>query len=212
MYFVQIAIYYNCNMNIGDKVGKLTLIKEVEKLRLPCGQFNRAFLCKCECGNDKIVRLLHLQNKRTNSCGCLPRGKKRNGTDVLRKVWRQMKRRCESNEYVYRHYFNENIFVCDEWQNYENFKEWSLNNGYKKGLHIDRIDNLKEYSPNNCRWVTVIENMNNKRDTFFVYYKGERKALALLLRELNLFDKYHTIFRRLKRGWPIEKSIEKDNV
>lgn len=194
-------------MNIGDKVEKLTLIKEVEKLKLPCGQFNRAFLCKCDCGNLKVIRLVHLKNKRIKSCGCIPTGHKRNGTDILKKVWRQMKRRCESSEYVYRHYADKNIFVCDEWQNYHNFKIWSLINGYKKGLHIDRIDNTKGYSPDNCRWVTVIENMNNKKDTFFVNFEGEKIAFAILLRQLNLYHKYHTIFRRIKRGWSIEKAI-----
>ena len=60
---------------MNTKYGRLTVIKEVDKLILPCGQTNRAFLCKCDCGQEKVVRMLHLVRGRTLSCGC-------NGKDV----------------------------------------------------------------------------------------------------------------------------------
>ena len=62
-------------------------------------------------------------------------------------------------------YIDRGIDICDKWHDFENFRNWSLNNGYKENLEIDRIDNNKGYSPENCRWVTHNKNMRNTRKT-----------------------------------------------
>lgn len=80
-------------------------------------------------------------------------------------AWCHMKSRCyckTSRDYKY--WGGRGITVCDEWiHNYDCFKNWALNNGYDDSLTIDRIDNDKGYSPNNCRWITIQEQQHNKR-------------------------------------------------
>ena len=76
-----------------------------------------------------------------------------------RKEWRYR----TSEDYSQKHlYFDKGIQVCNEWQKYKPFAEWSKSNGYKEGLQIDRRDNSKGYNPDNCRWISSKENSNNR--------------------------------------------------
>ncbi len=140
----------------------------------------------------------------------------------LSNIYRAMLRRCYNpNDNHYLVYGGRGIAVCKEWLNKERvyfitghpskgwitFKEWALSHGYKDGLSIDRIDNDKGYSPENCRWVTLKEQSLNKRDTFYVTYKGKTKTLKTLSEELG-FD-YIKAWKRIKYyKWSIERSIE----
>jgi uncharacterized protein with von Willebrand factor type A (vWA) domain len=99
--------------------------------------------------------------------------------------------------------------VCDVWINsYESFKEWALNNGYSPFLQIDRIDNNKGYSPDNCRFVTQIQNLANRDLTIKVNYKNEITPLTILLAEKQMMKSYDTIRRRIKKGWNHELAID----
>lgn len=107
------------------------------------------------------------------------------------------------------HAHYKDIEMCEEWLNdYTKFREWSLANGYSDELQIDRIDNEKGYSPDNCRWVTVKENQNNRRSNLIVEYNGERDTVA------KLADKYgknrNLIYQRLKAGWSVKDAFEKE--
>ena len=80
--------------------------------------------------------------------------------------WCNMKGRClNKNHPKYHRYGGRGITVCAEWMDFKNFLEWSLNNGYKKGLSIDRIDNDGNYCPENCQWITHEENSRKKVTT-----------------------------------------------
>lgn len=81
-------------------------------------------------------------------------------------TWHNMKSRCysKSNPKYYR-YGGRGISVCDEWLDIKVFSEWALNNGWKQGLTLDRIDNDGNYCPENCRWVSVSENSRKKSST-----------------------------------------------
>lgn len=194
---------------IGLKFGKLTIISEVNPFILPCGQPNRAYLCKCECGNEKVIRRVHLVNGKTTTCGCFKRPYKGDGTEKLRKVWRQIKSRCSSEYFESHLYFKKGIKVCEEWMNdWFSFKKWSLENGYKEGLVIDRSDNSKGYNPDNCRWVTQLVNSMNKDNNIMVEYKGEIKSLKLIITERKQRQHYEAIYTRIKRGWNAEKAID----
>lgn len=84
---------------------------------------------------------------------------------AIRKLFRNMKARCYGKYKAYENYKSKGIIICDEWlNNVSSFVDWSFRNGYKNGLSIDRIDNSKGYSPNNCQWITKIE--NSTKDAF----------------------------------------------
>ena len=197
-------------MEIGTIIGKLTVVSESERLRLPSGQTNRVFLCKCECGNTKKVRKVHLSNKRINSCGCIKRTKKGLGSSSICKVWRAIRYRCEEGYFQSHLYFNKGISVSSEWINdFDAFYNWAISNGYEKGLQLDRIDNSKGYGPDNCRWVTSKVNCNNRDVTFYVNYNNTKIALQMILKEKGLSDKSTTIRNRILRGWSHEEAIDK---
>ena len=92
-------------------------------------------------------------------------------------VWCSMKSRCENpNRPKFKDYGNRGIEVCEEWQDSWNFVQWAVSHGYRKGLQLDRIDNDKGYSPDNCRFVTPKENSRNRRNTKFLTIKGEKNC------------------------------------
>lgn len=80
--------------------------------------------------------------------------------------WQNMKSRCLRKTHPkYSRYGGRGIKVCGEWLDILGFASWALNNGWKSGLTIDRIDNDGDYCPNNCRWVSHSENSRKKRTT-----------------------------------------------
>lgn len=94
-------------------------------------------------------------------------------------LWQTMKTRCENtNRDNYGRYGARGISVCEEWQEAKNFVEWAMANGYQKGLQLDRIDNNKGYSPDNCRFVTAKENNRNRRKSKFITINGKTKSVA----------------------------------
>lgn len=127
----------------------------------------------------------------------------------LQNAWFGMMRRCYTNDRPdYRHYREFGITICDEWLNsFDEFALWSLNNGVDYPLSLDRIDNDKGYSPENCRWVTKIVQGNNTSVNRVVRYMGEEKTIAELAAEYGI--KYHTLYYRIvTKGWPVEEALE----
>lgn len=84
-------------------------------------------------------------------------------------AWKSMKQRCNNPKCrAYKNYGKRGISVCGEWAEFEPFLEWALSSGYVNGFDIDRIDNNKGYSPDNCRWVSRKTNINNRRKTILL--------------------------------------------
>lgn len=109
-----------------------------------------------------------------------------------------MLKRCHSEGYFnYKSYGGRGIRVCDEWRNdIMPFFNWSMANGYQEGLQIDRIDNDAGYSPDNCRWVAVKVNANNRRTKRLVAYKGKEYTVSELAQKLNM--EYDLFYARLR--------------
>lgn len=200
---------------VGQKYGRLTVIKRAESRRLESGRLITMWECECECGKSKIVRSDSLRNGKTNSCGCYHseqlsqiKTKHKQAGTRLYSIWINMKVRCTNPKTPeYKNYGGRGITICEEWlQNFESFYEWSINNGYRDNLSIDRIDNNGNYEPQNCRWATMEQQANNKTVSQTYTYMGKTKTIAEWAKEKNL--KYNTLFNRLKYShWDIEKAL-----
>lgn len=169
----------------GMVFGKLTVLSKAEDTYTNSGIKKINWNCICECGNTCIARSSSLLCGDRKSCGCLKseqlrnRNKKKHGDSQnsrLYKIWAGMKNRCncESHHEYYR-YGGRGISVCEEWNEYINFKKWALNSGYSKEKSIDRINNDIGYSPENCRWSNNIEQSNNRSTNVLVTYNSETK-------------------------------------
>lgn len=199
----------------GRKFGRLTVIERAEDKVLPSGGRKTQWLCKCDCGNYTIVMSNNLIRNHTRSCGCLQKekvfgGRKTHGLSKTRlyRIFNKIRDRCYNpNNPKYNKYGGRGITICDEWLNdFRNFYKWSMANGYKENLTIDRIDGNKGYSPENCRWVDQEEQQNNRSNNHLITYKGETKTLAQWAKELNI--KESTIRSRIRYGWSIDKIFE----
>ena len=146
------------SVSIGDTFGKLTVISDVFKNQ----RNKKSVKCICKCGKESTHDIYSLLDGKVISCGCYSKSHNitHNMTNSgLYAIWRSMKCRClDPNNYAYKNYGGRGIKLCEEWLNITEFVNWMKNNGWKKGLQIDRIDNDGNYEPSNCRLVTAKEN------------------------------------------------------
>lgn len=153
----------------------LSFIKELGvKNTSPTSKERRMFcLYSCKCGNEIIAQKKNVDNGNTQSCGCLQKlntskARKTHGVSHKRiyRIYYHMKDRCLNLKNIqYRDWGGRGIKICDEWStNFISFYKWSMDNGYKDNLQIDRIDNNGDYNPSNCRWVEKnIQSRNTRR-------------------------------------------------
>lgn len=195
---------------IGKKFGRLTVIKYYGS-----NKYGRSlWLCQCECGNEKVILGNSLLSKSTLSCGCYNKeiikkvNSKHNMSNIkLYKIWGAIKTRCYNKNFIYyNNYGGRGIIMCDEWKNdFSKFYIWAIENGYKDGLTIDRINNNGNYEPSNCRWMTRPEQNNNMRKNIIINYNGKEKTITQWATEFNL--NRTALYYRIKRGWDIEKAL-----
>ncbi len=158
------------------------------------------WLCQCDCGNIKEVRASYLRNGHSSSCGCMGSKNGLSGTRLAHS-YRDMKRRCysQSDKRLYKTYGERGITVYDEWKNnFMSFYTWAITNGYNDTLTLDRIDVNGNYEPDNCRWITMKEQQNNRRNNVFITIDGVTKTIAQWADYANL--KYNTLHERITKG------------
>lgn len=122
-------------------------------------------------------------------------------------VWVKMKQRCyKEYDKGYKWYGQRGIKMCDEWKkDFQSFYTWAIDNGYKEGLSIDRINNDGNYEPNNCRWVTMKTQLRNTRHNAYYTINNETHCLSEWCEILDV--KYNTVQARLRYGWTIEQAL-----
>ena len=190
----------------GKKYGKLTVIERAESS--PNGKVR--WICKCDCGRikSKSVFSHDLISGKVKSCGCLyhESNKGRNKThgfshSRIYNIWFSVKQRCNYEGHCqYSNYGGRGIKVCEEWlHDFQAFYDWAMANGYRDDLTIDRIDNNKGYSPDNCRWVDMKTQQNNRTNNRTVIYCGVEFTIAKLAAKLNI--PYATLLWRINNGW-----------
>jgi len=127
--------------------------------------------------------------------------------EPLYDVWKNMKKRCYQNIKHWERYKEKNIQVCDEWRNdYMAFRKWALDNGYQKGLSIDRINNAGNYEPSNCRFTTTKVQANNTDTNVYITYKGKTHTLKEWSEILCM--SYVALVHRHQRGWNTTRMLE----
>ncbi len=120
--------------------------------------------------------------------------------------WSNMIQRCgNKNDPKYYIYGGRGIKVNKKWAKFDNFYD-DMHSTFKMGLTLDRINTNKDYSKNNCRWVTNRVQQNNRRDTDMIEFKGIKDSLTGWSRRLGMYQ--GTLWGRLyKWNWPIEKAL-----
>lgn len=190
----------------GQRFGRLVVIEESGRR----GVF-KLWHCICDCGNETYVTTNHLRYGDTKSCGCYNREHQRElhnrhgmTKTRLHTIWRQMRRRCTDPKHSrYHRYGKRGITYCDEWNSFENFRDWALTHGYSDDKSIDRIDNDKNYCPENCTWSTPKEQARNRSTSHYEH----GKTLAEWAELLNV--DYRILQQRISYGLTLEEALTK---
>lgn len=218
----------------GCLVGKLSIeqinakIHKFENSRLTAIEFTaprhdkrgyeiRMCRCLCKCGNYKEIKVSSLMAGEIRSCNCLNvilnTKYNHNGNWRIYNSWKAMMDRCTNPKCKrYNGYGGKGVMVCDEWRNnYQNFYDWSILNGWEKGLQIDKdiLGDGMLYSPSTCKWVSQNENAMYTSKSRIVEYNGSQVNFRVICNILGINGKdYTTIYARIKRGWSAKDAIE----
>lgn len=209
----------------GQRFGRLVAMKYI-------GRENGRTLwqCKCDCGNESITGYSNLLSGNTRSCGCMEEENRLSnmkkaivertkcvsnplefgviGEHPLHKIWSSMITRCYNpNRKSYKDYGGRGIKVCDRWKGDNGFENFIKDMGERPSPQhtLDRIDYNGDYTPENCRWATQKEQVNNQTKNVYLYIKGKRITAKMLCELLGI--NYNTMIHQLKCGVDINAII-----
>lgn len=206
----------------GQRFGRLIAIKYIGKDK----KRNAIWLFRCDCGKEHISLAYNAKSGKASSCGCYAKEKAasqsaratkmailaitkhgKSGTRLY-ETYQNMISRCFRKENSnYHDYGGRGISVCEEWINdMQSFFDWAMNNGYDDNLTIDRKDNNKGYSPENCRWATCTEQSRNTRSNVILTLNGKSKILADWANETCI--PRSTIKGRIMRGLSVAEALQ----
>ena len=192
---------------IGARFGRWTVIDTLQTSK---------WLCRCDCGTERMVAKRDLKRGHSSSCGCLKRemapffhrkhghGRPKAQTPTY-KSWSEMIARCSNpKSKIYRYYGGRGIAVCERWRSFENFLADMGERPPERSL--DRIDTNGNYEPKNCRWATKVQQMRNMRSNHLIEYHGEMLPLIVVAERVGINSS--TLATRLDRGMPLEKALK----
>lgn len=168
------------------------------------------WLCRCDCGSEKIITSRALKTGNTKSCGCLRAEMMTTHGLIdhpLYSVYKGIVGRCyQKSNVAFHNYGGRGIHMCDSWKNDPKaFIEWALSAGWSPGLTIDRVDNDDSYGPDNCKISTMKEQARNRRTTQKIVYNGEERLAMDVIAESGLLPV--TVRGRVAAGWSWEKAL-----
>lgn len=187
---------------IGLRYGRLVVMERAENYR-----GNARWKCKCDCGAHTTALGNDLQRGKMKSCGCWNAVQHfTHGMSYTRLhgIWRTMRERCNNpKSRDYGNYGGRGIKVCARWDDFKNF---AADMGDRPiGHSIDRIDNSRGYEPENCRWATTKQQLNNTRRNRVLSLDGREQTLSQWAEELNM--DWFTLRERLRLGWSVERAL-----
>jgi len=209
----------------GKKFGRLTVLERHGTSSNPV-----MWKCRCDCGTEKPIAYKHLKYGGTVSCGCYRSEVSRKSVThghtcshpvthgqscraggnrtKLYTTWEGIKQRCHNpNDKGYKNYGGRGITVCDRWKN--SFENFFKDMGVKpKGLTLERIENDKGYSKENCKWATMKQQASNRRNSRFITYNGETKIMTEWARQYGLSR--GVLWQRIyNMKWDLKDALER---
>ncbi len=185
----------------GITFNNLTAIKQVGKN----SRGQALWLFKCLCGKEKTMLGYKVWGGHSKSCGC----SRLHGLSktLLHGVWKAMKSRCRNpRDAGYKYYGGRGIDYCTEWEDFRTFHA-DMIAGWQQGLSLDRIDNNRGYSKDNCRWATKKEQADNRRNSIHIKTAAGVISLADAARLYKV--PYSTLFKRWRRQYDFMQLAEK---
>lgn len=195
------------DLKSGERFGKLVVIEYVGKNR----HRKCMWRCKCDCGAEKTVLAVGLTRGTTTSCGChqrsgLARRHGMAGTQVYI-AWKNMRQRClNPNHPQWEDWGGRGISFCQKWETFEGFFEDM--GSPKDGETLERLDNSKGYSKDNCEWRSHLAQNNNRRSNRVIENEGKRLTITQWSREREI--NHSTLNQRLRRGWSEEEALSSE--
>lgn len=215
----------------GKRFGRLVALERIGKRIAPNGTNQSMWRCRCDCGNETVVKYIALTSGNTRSCGCMEEENRHTNmqnameqrrksvgkdfvgsleTHPLYKTWKSMLMRCNNPNVIgYRHYGGRGIKVCDRWSGELGFENFVNDMGERPSLThtLDRIDVNGNYEPSNCRWATTEQQMNNRTDNSRIILNGESITCAQLCRKYGFYAIYVT--HLIHRGVDVNEVIRR---
>lgn len=193
----------------GQRFGRLVALERIRKEKN--GKLKTFWVCQCDCGKKVELRIDLLNENGAKSCGCIKDEKLRErvykhgmANTPTYTVWEGIIGRCNNpKNYQYSYYGGRGIKVCERWLDFQNF--FTDMSEKPEGLTIDRIDVNGDYCPENCRWVDMKTQSNNRRNNHLIECDGVIKTLQQWSDETGIH--IATIDRRLELGWSIHDAL-----
>ncbi len=205
----------------GQKFGRLTVVQLAGFTSFPCepDHLKPVWVCQCDCGAIKRVLGASLRNGKTLSCGCLnleltsSRSLTHGWSGWSRPehrlygMWKSMKSRCRNPRHKnWARYGGRGIKVCTRWLDFQKFLD-DMEDSWREGLTLERIDNDKGYFKTNCRWATRREQSNNGHHNRQLTVDGITLTLAQWERQRGF--RRGVISQRLNTmGWTPEAAVK----
>lgn len=196
----------------GKRYGRILVLRRADNDKWQ----QTTWLCRCDCGAEKIIKGNNLSRGQTQSCGCyklekisaLNRTHGQGGVATKTaeyRIWANMVNRCTNpNNPAFKDYGGRGIMVCKRWRKFENFYA-DMGRRPSASLSVDRKKNGEGYSKGNCRWATRKEQTRNARSNRIVEFNGIKMPLAQAAELAGA--KYRTAWWRLDQGWPLQEVL-----